>query len=216
MPTFETAIQRGARRGRYLRARTGDELRIARTSAGLSLRRLCAMVGISRTQVMRIERAESPNVGVEVLARIAAVLGLELAVNLFPNGSPVRDAGHLALLGRLRARIGPGLTWRSEVSMPFPGDLRSADGLIDGPGGRVIVEAETRLGDVQALERRIGAKQRDLGATRCLLLVTDSRHNRDVVRDTPWLVTRFPVQARRCLASLARGQIPDGDALVFL
>ncbi len=77
------------------------------------------------------------------------------------------------------------LRWRTEVPMPIQGDHRSADAVIDGQRIVAMVEAETRIDDVQALERRIGAKQRDLGIERVILLLADTRHNRAVVLNDP-------------------------------
>lgn len=216
MPTGETRVQRGARRGRQLLVRVGEELRLARAAAGLSSRRLGRAVGISHTQVLRLERGSAPHVDVGVLARMAAALGHDLSLAIFPVGSPVRDAGHLALLARLRARIAPVLAWRSEVPIPIPGDLRTADATITGRDVDAMVEAESRLVDVQATERRIAAKQRDLGARRVVLLLGDSRHHRELVRNTPWLRERFPIGTRRCLRALSRGEDPGGDCLVIL
>ena len=79
-----------------------------------------------------------------------------------------------------------------------------------------MVEAETRLDDVQALERRIGAKQRDLGMERVILLLADTRHNRAVVLNNPGVRLRFPIATRACLSALGRGADPGGDAHVFL
>lgn len=199
MPTGETRVQRGARRARQLLVRVGEELRLARAAAGISSRRLGRAVGISHTQVLSIERASAPHVDIGVLARMAAALGHDLSLAIHPVGSFVRDAGHLALLGRLRARVAPVLRWRSEVPIPIPGDRRTADATITGRGVDAMVEAETRLVDVQATERRIVAKQRDLGARRVVLLLGDSRHHRELVRNAPWLRERFPIGTRRCL-----------------
>ncbi len=80
----------------------------------------------------------------------------------------------------------------------------------------MLVEAETHLGDIQAIQRRAGAKQRDLGADRVILLVADTRHNRRVIEEHPQLRERFPIDTRRCLARLARGEDPEGDCLVIL
>ena len=66
-----------------------------------------------------------------------------------------------------------------------------------GPGFGAIVEAETRLDDVQAAERRLRAKQRDLGATRAILLVADTRHNRTVVAQVPQLRDAVPDRSSR-------------------
>ena len=153
---------------------------------------------------------------VDLAARVASVVGLQLASSLHPDGDPVRDRAHLALLARVRARISPALRWRAEVPIPIAGDLRSGDVLISGGEWDALLEAETRLGDLQLLERRAAAKQRDLGATRLILLVSDTHHNRDVVRLHPELRDRFPVDTRTCLSRLGRGDDPLGDALVIL
>jgi hypothetical protein len=62
----------------------------------------------------------------------------------------------------------------------------------------------------------VAVKQRDMGIRRVILLVTDSRHNRTVIRSSPELTRRFPVGTRHCLAALDRGEDPGGDCLVVL
>jgi len=153
---------------------------------------------------------------VDLTARIAAVVGLQLAATLHPNGDPARDRAQLGLLRRFKDRLHPSLRWRTEVPMPIPGDLRAADGSIEGPFGTILVEAETRVFDFQAVERKARLKQRDLGANRLILVVNDTRHNRRAVALHPELRERFPISTRRCLAALARGDDPGGDCLVLL
>lgn len=216
MPIRESAAQRGARRGRALRARTSQGLIDARRASGLSLREVGRRVGVGHDLVARAERGHPTALTIDTVARIAAVLGLQLSVSLHPDGEPVRDKGHLALLGRLRSRLAAVLRWRTEVPMPIEGDRRSADALIEGATFEIIVEAETHLDDIQALERGIAGKQRDLGVARVILLVADTRHNRAVIARLPELLRRFPVGTRACLAALAAGRDPGGDALVIL
>jgi hypothetical protein len=151
-----------------------------------------------------------------MLVRIAAALGMDLRVSMFPTGTPVRDAGHLALIARLRSRVAPALTWRTEVAIPIPGDLRAADVVIRGADFDAMVEAETRLGDLQALDRRSTTKQRDLGTTHVILLVADTRHDRQVLDAYPQFLERFPISTRACLKALAECRDPGGDALVIL
>jgi transcriptional regulator with XRE-family HTH domain len=215
-PVPRAALSRGTDRARWLLRRVGDELLAARVGAGLSARQVGRFVGISHTQVRRIETGRAPHVDVAVLARMASVLGTELALAIHPSGSPVRDRGHLALLGRFQARIGRALRWRTEVPVPIPGDRRAADATVEAQAFAAVVEAETRLGDVQAVERRARSKARDLGADRVILLVADTRHNRAVIASTPGLVERFPVSTRACLRALARGEDPGGDCLVII
>ena len=198
--------------------RVGEELYTARKAAGLSSRAVGALTGISHVQVIRIERGLAQHVDIQTLGRLAGVLGHELSLRIHPIGPPVRDKGHIALLERFAARLGPNVTWETEVAIPLPGDLRSADGLVTATTSDfdAVVEAETRLHDVQATERRIRAKQRDLGATRAILLVADTRHNRSVIAAIPGVKEQFSVGTRSCLAALKAGRDPGADCLVIL
>jgi hypothetical protein len=102
------------------------------------------------------------------------------------------------------------------VAIPLPGDPRSADGVANGANVDAVVEAETRLDDVQAVVRRLRAKQRDLGTTRAILLVADTRHNRDVIREVQALRDEFPIPPRACLLALGRDDDPGGDCLLMM
>lgn len=173
-------------------------------------------LGVSPSRLARLERGSDGAMTIDLLARYAAVLGLELAASVHPHGDPVRDRGQLALITRFRKRLPAGLRWRTEVVVPLAGDMRSADGVLGGQTWDALVEAETRLGDLQHIERRARAKQRDLAADRLILVVADTRHNRAVLRLHPELRERFPIDQRTCLRALARGQDPGGDAIVLL
>ena len=101
--------------------------------------------------------------------------------------------------------------------MPIPGDLRAWDATAVCPTCRIGVEAETRLRDIQALDRRLALKERDGGMDRVLLLVLDSRSNREIVRaHGDVLSVRFPVNGLRALELLGAGVDPGGNALVIL
>jgi hypothetical protein len=147
---------------------------------------------------------------------------LQLGAKAFPASLPIRDAAHRALLDRLRRRLPVTARWRTEAPVTEgpgsagTGDLRAWDVALDGLGTRVRVEAETRLGDVQALQRRIGLKQRDGEVDCVVLLLNDTAHNRLVVRATPELRTQFPVPARQAIAALEAGRAPVGNALILL
>ena len=179
-----------------------------RIAAGASTRRVGGMVGISHTQVRRIEAGVAPRVDIDLLARMASILGGELNLSVHPLGPPVRDKGHIALLSRFAKRLAPSIAWRTEVPIPLPGDPRSADGVAAGANVDAVVEAETRLDDVQAVVRRLRAKQRDLGTERAILLLADSRHNRDAVRDIPALRDEFPILPGRAFWRLDATRIP--------
>ena len=193
---------------------------MARRSSGLSIRELGRRIGGSAQRVARAERGNPETLTIDLAARMAEALGLQLAASLHPNGDPVRDRGHLALLNRFRARLGPLPRLRAEVPVPIAGDLRSGDAMlaVKGDAGPedVLIEAETHLGDIQLLERRAAAKQRDLGAKRLVLLVADTRHNRGVIERHSELRERFPITARRALAALAKADDPGGDCLIVI
>jgi transcriptional regulator with XRE-family HTH domain len=212
----ETLATQGAKRSRLLRQRLSADLEGARLAGGVSVREVSRAVGVSPHRIERTLRGEPGALTVDLAARIAPVVGLQLAASLHPNGDPVRDKAQLALLERFRPRLHPNLLWRTEVPMPIAGDLRAADGMIEGGFGTILVEAETRLTDLQAVERKARLKQRDLGADRLILLVADTPNNRRVLDLHPEIRERFPIGTRKCLAALARGEDPGGDCFVVL
>ena len=201
--------------GATMRRTIGTELRGARLQAGLSLAAVGSIASISTSELSRAERGLSPWLTVEAMCRVAAVVGLVPAIRLYPDGSPLRDAAHAALLGRLRQELFRGLRWRTEVPLPLPGDRRAWDAVVRGPDWWVAVEAETRLHDLQALQRRIALKRRDSGEPAVVLLVNDTRSNRatlDEVRES--LRAEFPLDARDVLGALRAGIAPSGGGIV--
>ncbi len=217
MASKERPVDRGSRCSRRILINSGTEIRNARVASGLSLEEVGRAVKLSYSQVGRIERAEHPSVSIVQLARIGSVVGLDLNVRFYANGSPLRDAVHLALLERFRAHLSPELTFRTEVPLPGPGEQRAWDGMVFGVGDPAGVEAETRLSDVQALERRIALKVRDGGVSRVILIVAATRGNRLAIREAaPSLEIAFPVPGRVALRALAEGRDPGGSAIVLL
>jgi transcriptional regulator with XRE-family HTH domain len=212
----ESLATLGAKRSRLLRQRLSADLEGARVAGGVSVREVSRAVGVSPHRIERALRGEPGALTIDLAARIAPVVGLQLAASLHPHGDAVRDRAHLALLDRFRARLHVSLSWRKEVPMPIAGDLRGADGVIGGGFGNILVEAETRLTDLQAVERESLLKKRDLGADRLVLLIADTPNNREVLELHPDLRERFPIGTRKCLAALARGEDPGGDCLVVL
>ena len=101
--------------------------------------------------------------------------------------------------------------------MTSGGDLRAWDAVIVGNRWRDAVEAEIRLRDIQALDRRIALKQRDGSVDAVILLVWNTRWNRDVLREFgSALESRFPVPGGRALELLQAGAQPGGNALILL
>lgn len=195
----------------------GREIRLARIGVGLSMRAVAPAAGVSRTTVWRIERGKATEVPLSSLSRVAAAVGLEASLRLFPAGDPIRDAAHVELLGRLRARINTDLRWRTEVPLPIVGDRRAWDATIAGLGFVIGVEAETRIRDLQAVSRRVNVKRRDGELDHVILLISDTRANRIALRlGEADLREAFPVSQRACLRALREGRDPGGSSIIVL
>jgi transcriptional regulator with XRE-family HTH domain len=213
----ERRLDRARHHAERTLANVGDELREARLGAGPSLREVAAAVGISTSELSRIEHGQARRVPYATLVAIAAVLGLDLPLRVFPSGEPIRDAAQVALLAKLRVVLPSTLGWSTEVPLNIPGDRRAWDAVIEGRGWRLPVEAETRLRDVQACSRRIALKRRDDATATVILLVADTRHNRHVLRlAAADLAAEFPTPGRAALAALTNGERPSGSAIVRL
>jgi transcriptional regulator with XRE-family HTH domain len=200
-----------------LRTEVGREIRESRVGGGLGLRAAAAAVGMSHTKFGRIERAELPNVSVEDLCLACAAVGLRYSGRAFPNGDPVRDRAQLAVLARFRALIPPSVSVRSEVPLPVERDPRAWDlvlGLVPDPAA---AEAESRLRDIQAIQRRVELKQRDGRMACVILVVNDTRSNRGVLRlHRDDLATTFPLRSGAVLAAIRAGRTPAANGIVVL
>lgn len=224
MPTIERARARGARHARTSLAAIADELREARLAAGMSQQHVASVAGLTQSRVSRTERCQRLPPRIDELARHCAALGLRLSLRAYPDASPVRDAAQLRLLARLRAQLGPGLRWRSEVPVGGEGDLRAWDVVLDArgagapePAASVGIDAETRLRDIQALQRRVELKRRDSGVDIVALLLADTKHNRAVLRAyRTALTSTFPLDTAAVMSALRRGQIPRASGIVIL
>lgn len=218
MGSVQRRLDRGTRLGVEVLRRSGDELRQARLAAGLSQARLGAAARVSKAEVSRIERAAAPYVSVPALARLFAIVGLRLSVKAYPDGPPLRDVGQARLLGRLRDELHPALRFRTEVLLrATEGDMRAWDGEIGGSNETCKVEAETRLHDIQAVERRTALKMADDQVSVVILLVAESRGNAAVLREFRELLRpRFPFDTRQVLRALRRGEVPSASGICVL
>lgn len=163
----------------------------------------------------RIERGRA-TADLVVLAMFGSVVGLDLWVKLFPAGSPVRDAAHARLLGRLQARLPSEFRWRTEVPIPVPGDQRGIDAMIVEPAVDAGFELESRLLDSQAVTRRAALKQRDAGLACMILVLADTMANREAMAAAePTLRAAFPLDGRSLLNALRSGQTPPAGGILF-
>jgi transcriptional regulator with XRE-family HTH domain len=221
MTARQGPAERGAARGRSLVADLSRAAEQGRLGHSLSYAEVGRAIHLSDEQAARIFRGESPNVSVVRLAQILAVVGLDLSARAFPGGPPVRDRAQRALLERLRARLHLELEWRTEVpviALPMVGatDLRAWDATVRGTGWTIGVEAETHIRDAQAVARRLALKQRDGAVDHAILLLSDTRWHRELVRDSPTALFGDSISARSVLRALKDGRCPIGNAVVLL
>lgn len=198
----------------------GTDIRTARLMAGKTLRDVGRAAGMSYSQVGRIERAALPKASILHLAKVGAVVGLDIRLRAYPGPDPLRDAGQIALLERLRSLLAPDLVMRTEVPLPVDGDLRAWDAVIGGfepPAEPLRTEAETRIYDAQGQLRRIALKARDAGVDAVLLAIADTPRNRAAIHSAgPMISDTYPIRSREARRALRLGRHPGGSAVIFV
>lgn len=196
----------------------GSDLRTARLSAGLRLRDVADVIGVSPQSVLRTERAHfPPGPFPDDLARHAAAVGMRARIKVYPEGAPIRDAAQVALIRAFRERLGP----RAKLLVEQPvtlnvGDLRAFDATFELPGGCGL-EFVTRFYDCQAQLRAALLKQRDSGLARVIFVVSATHANRRAVAAAADVIaTTFPLGTRAVFAALDAGRDPGANGLVFV
>ena len=218
MATRERPRDRAHRLAREAVGEIVGELRTQRQALGLSQGAVALAAGLSQPALSRVERRVTADPRLVDLWSIAAVLGLDLRLNAYPGGEPVRDHVQIRLLPEIRARVPSMWPWLTEVPLPMAGDRRAWDAVAISPDGWTAFEAISRFGAVDATVRRIRLKQRDdPRIRRVVLLVADTHRNRlalDAARQA--LAADFPLTTRDVLRDLAGGRMPRADGIVVL
>ena len=195
-----------------------DDLRRSRIAMGRTQASIARAIGVSPALVGRLERHELRDAPIGHVAAYAAVLGLAVRISACPEGEPVRDHVQLRLIGALRDRLHPSLTWHTEVALPIPGDRRAWDAVAIGADGWTAFEGISRLGVVDATLRRVNLKQRDDPRIRRIVLVlADTVRNRQALADAVATVRAdYPLDTRTVLGALAAGKSPPLNGVVLL
>lgn len=172
---------------------------------------------MSHAQFGRIERAELDKLTIDQAGRACAAVGLRLLVKAVPGGDPALDAGQLALIGRFRRQLPGTIRMDTEVPLPIPGDRRAWDGFMRVEGVPIGVEAEARVRDAQAVDRRCALKRRDGGVEIVIMLIADTAANRRMLREhREALRSGFPLDTRDVLGALRAGRAPKASGIVVL
>lgn len=209
-------VSAGRRRADAMARRFGAELRLARTTSGLSQRALGAMAGVSQSFVSRVEggsrRADWPTA-----CALCEATGHDLSVRLFPTRSvSVRDSGQLAVCQTIAQASAPSRRPRLEHPVG-PGDLRAADLLLIGAEDVLHIEVERRLVDLQAqlrsaqIKRSILAEQMKV-PVRLVLAVPATARNRAVLASlAPILGVALPRTSAEVWHAIRTGQPLGAD-----
>ena len=219
MPAIERLLARGTAVATRQLVDVGEEFRERRLSLGRSQASVAAASRLSRSRYAWIEAGRIQSLTVFELNRIAAVLGLDAFLRLFPGGPAVRDAGQTSRLLKLLRLCAPPLRYRLEVALPPLSDRwerRAWDAVLFGGGERTAIELQMRLRDVQAMRRRHELKRRDDPTEHFLLLIADTRHNRRVLAEFEDLFADLPLLRPSVVrAALEAGRHPpSGRVLV--
>ena len=188
--------------------------------AGLSQAEVGKAVGLSGSQISRIERAKLPSLSIVQTSRTASVLGLDLRFNAYPGAEPLRDAAHAERLRRLLSHVRAPLRYRVDVPLPRredgPPELRGWDAVLYGHGRRTGVEMEMRVRDLQAMIRRHAMKRRDDPVDGFLLVLAETHNNRRVLRENLALFPDLPrLRTSRVLASMSEGEHPPSGIITL-
>jgi transcriptional regulator with XRE-family HTH domain len=217
VPMSPTRLQSAAdRRTTVLRRDLVEQIRRLRDDAGVTVREFAEAAGLSAAYVARIlAGTERPTP--EAYGRLAAVLGADLAIRLYPNTGPaIHDRHQGPILERLLEARHPRFTPYQEVSVHRP-----SRGWIDvafhEPRERIIVAGEIQgsLDRLEQLVRWSTAKAESLpsweGWARLaetptisrMLVVRRTRATRQVVREFDHqLRVAYPAHPDDALAAL--------------
>jgi transcriptional regulator with XRE-family HTH domain len=217
MATRDGRIDRGARIGGELARTLGREAGIARRDHGLSLRTVADALGVSPATVWCAENGLSPAVSLSFLARMLAVVGLELSARACKGSAPIRDAGHAALISRFQAYLHHSLRWAPEVPLSRSAEARGWDGVVLGRDWRYGVGSDTNPMDAQDLVARAQFGEREGDVDGVLLIVPDTRRvGAFLAGAQPLLEPHFRIPGPRALDRLLTGLDPGGNALIVL
>jgi transcriptional regulator with XRE-family HTH domain len=228
--TPRTRIERlGAKSARDTRRSIAADIQSARDDAGLSLRQLAVAAGISHATLLSVEGG-SHDPTTEVLARLAAALGMSLSVRLYPGTGPlIRDHLQASMLEALLAIAHP--RWRRQPEVAVYRPVRGViDLVLDALGEpRVATEAQSDLRRIEQQVRWSGAKadalresaadDQDAGeaharpVSRLLLLRSTTRMRAVVAQHAELLRAAYPARADDAYAALTGEASWPGDAI---
>jgi transcriptional regulator with XRE-family HTH domain len=207
------------RMARDMTASIGREVVLARTNLGLSTRAAARIAGVSATTHRKIELGD-PGVHLGSVCAVASAMGLKVWARAFPASAPsLRDTGQLWIANSLRRTAHSSYSVATELGL---GNLRSADQVLFGPIEIIHIEIERMLADLQQQYRNAAEKRDVLAAAhhrpvRLVLVVEDTRRNREVVRPHADLIgAMLPAGSREVLKAIRSGEPLGRDGILWI
>lgn len=211
-------VELGDEDARRVIADMATELRTTRVALGLGQPAVARAAGISSSQLSRLELGRLEDPSISSVARVGRALGMSLSMRLYSAGGAVRDVGQQRMIERFALLPAAPLRIAREVGLPIRGDLRAWDATVSDGKALAFVDAESRLGDMQALERRLQLKLRDdPRGTILVLVVARSRHNKEVLgHEREALRALLPLDGPAIARALRAGRLPAASGLIVL
>jgi transcriptional regulator with XRE-family HTH domain len=201
----------------------GQQVREHRLDAAITQAQLASCADVDQGYVSRIE-AGAAKPSLKILIAIAACLGADLGVRLFPASGPlIRDRFQAPMVEALIGLLGPAWRARPEVVVP------SAHGVIDLVLSRaldrlvVACECHSELRRLELVLRRAGQKTESLrgqvgttGPLSSLLLLRSTRATREIARAyEATLAAAYPARSADAVAALTGVSAWPGAAIVW-
>jgi len=209
----------------------GDDVRRQRQDAGLTRLELARAAGIDDAYLGRLERGVG-RPSLDTYAKLAVVLGADLAARLYPNTGPlIRDQHRARITEALLELLHPRWQAYPEVAVRQPA-RGSIDLVLHAERERVVVTAEiqSELRRLEQLLRWSAAKAESLtswegwahlGSVESrsqLLIVRSTRVTRQMGRDfAKQIASAFPAHPADAMAALTTPTGPwPGAALIWV
>ena len=196
-----------------------EEVRLGRAMLGMTRQQAAVRARVSWSTVARAERG-SPGLALDTMCAVAAAVGLDLVVRLYPGQGPsLRDSGQLAVAEQLVAQLDG--RWRPTLELSVGPHGEAIDLVLFGTDEILAVEIERALVDFQAQYRRADSKRQILAAThrrpvRLIIAVEDTRRNRAAVAPHAGFIgSGLPAGSRRILRAFRSGGALSGDGLLW-
>jgi transcriptional regulator with XRE-family HTH domain len=184
-------------------------------------RRLARAAGIGSSTLHDLELARQ-DPSIDTLSRLAAALGMDLGVRLFPGTGPrIRDHISAPMIGAMLSDLHS--SWRPTLEVSV---LRPVRGVIDAVLDRsepptVACEVQSDLRRLEQQVRWCRAKSEALAESRQthvsrLLVLRSTARTRAIAREYERvLAAAYPARSQDVLAALRSGAPWPGDALLW-